>query len=167
MPNISAMILAGGRGKRMETLCYSRPKPLLPFAGRSNAQLRRRAAGPGAIEDRRGVRGRNCPVRVRRANRDNQPRRTHQLDPALGRTGVRSRPGFHGRLLRQKARFRSDVSTHIGPGSGSLGQSRRFSRLRWVPVPPERLLRPRRGFGQRSHRGLYVDRNSRAHSQRR
>jgi glucose-1-phosphate adenylyltransferase len=29
-----AMILAGGRGKRMDVLCQERPKPILPFAGR-------------------------------------------------------------------------------------------------------------------------------------
>ncbi len=29
-----ALILAGGRGKRMDILCYLRPKPALPFAGR-------------------------------------------------------------------------------------------------------------------------------------
>jgi len=29
-----AMVLAGGLGKRMDTLCQSRPKPMLPFAGR-------------------------------------------------------------------------------------------------------------------------------------
>jgi glucose-1-phosphate adenylyltransferase len=34
MSNIAAMILAGGRGKRMGMLCYDRPKPILPFAGR-------------------------------------------------------------------------------------------------------------------------------------
>ena len=28
------MILAGGRGKRMDILCHGRPKPALPFAGR-------------------------------------------------------------------------------------------------------------------------------------
>ena len=28
-----ALILAGGRGKRMDVLCYFRPKPALPFAG--------------------------------------------------------------------------------------------------------------------------------------
>lgn len=28
-----ALILAGGRGKRMEILCDRRPKPALPFAG--------------------------------------------------------------------------------------------------------------------------------------
>jgi len=28
------MVLAGGRGKRMDDLCYGRPKPALPFAGR-------------------------------------------------------------------------------------------------------------------------------------
>jgi glucose-1-phosphate adenylyltransferase len=28
------MILAGGRGKRMDVLCQERPKPILPFAGR-------------------------------------------------------------------------------------------------------------------------------------
>jgi len=34
MEKTIAMILAGGRGKRMEVLCHLRPKPLLPFAGR-------------------------------------------------------------------------------------------------------------------------------------
>jgi glucose-1-phosphate adenylyltransferase len=34
MKRTIAMILAGGRGKRMDVLCYLRPKPLLPFAGR-------------------------------------------------------------------------------------------------------------------------------------
>jgi glucose-1-phosphate adenylyltransferase len=29
-----ALILAGGRGKRMDVLCHVRPKPTLPFAGR-------------------------------------------------------------------------------------------------------------------------------------
>jgi glucose-1-phosphate adenylyltransferase len=29
-----ALILAGGRGKRMDVLCHVRPKPALPFAGR-------------------------------------------------------------------------------------------------------------------------------------
>jgi glucose-1-phosphate adenylyltransferase len=29
-----AMVLAGGRGKRMDILCHVRPKPTLPFAGR-------------------------------------------------------------------------------------------------------------------------------------
>ena len=29
-----ALILAGGRGKRMDILCHLRPKPALPFAGR-------------------------------------------------------------------------------------------------------------------------------------
>lgn len=29
-----ALILAGGRGKRMDMLCDVRPKPALPFAGR-------------------------------------------------------------------------------------------------------------------------------------
>ena len=29
-----ALILAGGRGKRMDLLCYLRPKPALPFAGK-------------------------------------------------------------------------------------------------------------------------------------
>ena len=33
MQKTSAMILAGGRGKRMGILCDSRPKPALPFAG--------------------------------------------------------------------------------------------------------------------------------------
>jgi glucose-1-phosphate adenylyltransferase len=31
---IVALILAGGKGKRMDVLCYMRPKPALPFAGR-------------------------------------------------------------------------------------------------------------------------------------
>ncbi len=34
MNNIAAVILAGGRGKRMDILCHVRPKPALPFAGR-------------------------------------------------------------------------------------------------------------------------------------
>lgn len=34
MESVLAMILAGGRGSRMEVLCETRPKPLLPFAGR-------------------------------------------------------------------------------------------------------------------------------------
>ena len=34
MKNVSAMILAGGRGTRMEMLCEGRPKPALPFAAR-------------------------------------------------------------------------------------------------------------------------------------
>jgi len=34
MKRTVAMILAGGRGKRMDVLCYLKPKPLLPFAGR-------------------------------------------------------------------------------------------------------------------------------------
>ena len=34
MEKTIAMVLAGGRGKRMEVLCHLRPKPLLPFAGR-------------------------------------------------------------------------------------------------------------------------------------
>ncbi len=33
MGNITAMILAGGRGKRMDILCEMRPKPTLSFAG--------------------------------------------------------------------------------------------------------------------------------------
>ena len=33
MTKILAMILAGGRGKRMEVLCHVRPKPALSFAG--------------------------------------------------------------------------------------------------------------------------------------
>ena len=33
MKRVVAMILAGGRGKRMDLLCYGRPKPVLPFAG--------------------------------------------------------------------------------------------------------------------------------------
>ena len=34
MKKTVAMILAGGRGKRMDILCYGRSKPVLPFAGR-------------------------------------------------------------------------------------------------------------------------------------
>lgn len=34
MKNAVAMILAGGRGSRMDILCQGRPKPLLPLAGR-------------------------------------------------------------------------------------------------------------------------------------
>jgi len=34
MSQITAMILAGGRGKRMGVLCDSKPKPALPFAGK-------------------------------------------------------------------------------------------------------------------------------------
>jgi glucose-1-phosphate adenylyltransferase len=34
MTNILAVVLAGGRGKRMDILCHLRPKPTLPFAGR-------------------------------------------------------------------------------------------------------------------------------------
>jgi glucose-1-phosphate adenylyltransferase len=34
MSQLSAMILAGGRGKRMDILCQGRPKPVLPFAGK-------------------------------------------------------------------------------------------------------------------------------------
>jgi glucose-1-phosphate adenylyltransferase len=34
MEGVLAIILAGGRGKRMDILCYLRPKPALPFAGR-------------------------------------------------------------------------------------------------------------------------------------
>lgn len=34
MHNLAAVILAGGRGKRMDILCDGRPKPSLPFAGR-------------------------------------------------------------------------------------------------------------------------------------
>src|SRR3972149_7056172 len=33
MQNVTAMILAGGRGKRMGFLSQERPKPILPFAG--------------------------------------------------------------------------------------------------------------------------------------
>ena len=33
MRNVVAMILAGGRGERMDILCHDRPKPALPFAG--------------------------------------------------------------------------------------------------------------------------------------
>jgi glucose-1-phosphate adenylyltransferase len=32
--NTAAVILAGGRGKRMDILCHIRPKPALPFAGK-------------------------------------------------------------------------------------------------------------------------------------
>ena len=31
---VTALVLAGGRGKRMDLLCYLRPKPALPFAGK-------------------------------------------------------------------------------------------------------------------------------------
>ena len=31
--NLSTLILAGGRGKRMGSLCNDRPKPCLPFGG--------------------------------------------------------------------------------------------------------------------------------------
>jgi glucose-1-phosphate adenylyltransferase len=34
MGKMVALILAGGRGKRMDVLCHVRPKPALPFAGR-------------------------------------------------------------------------------------------------------------------------------------
>ncbi|MFH1032640.1 MAG: sugar phosphate nucleotidyltransferase [Chloroflexota bacterium] len=34
MDNITAIILAGGKGKRMDILCHHRPKPILPFAGK-------------------------------------------------------------------------------------------------------------------------------------
>jgi glucose-1-phosphate adenylyltransferase len=34
MQKVLAMVLAGGRGKRMDILCHERPKPVLPFAGR-------------------------------------------------------------------------------------------------------------------------------------
>jgi glucose-1-phosphate adenylyltransferase len=34
MGEILAMILAGGRGKRMDILCHMRQKPALPFAGK-------------------------------------------------------------------------------------------------------------------------------------
>ncbi len=34
MGRVTAIILAGGRGKRMELLCHLRPKPALPFAGK-------------------------------------------------------------------------------------------------------------------------------------
>ena len=34
MGKVLAMILAGGRGRRMDILCHERPKPALPFAGR-------------------------------------------------------------------------------------------------------------------------------------
>jgi len=33
MNNVTAMVLAGGRGKRMDVLCQHRPKPILPFGG--------------------------------------------------------------------------------------------------------------------------------------
>jgi glucose-1-phosphate adenylyltransferase len=33
MEHTLALILAGGRGKRMDILCSHRPKPALPFAG--------------------------------------------------------------------------------------------------------------------------------------
>jgi glucose-1-phosphate adenylyltransferase len=33
MSNPLAIVLAGGRGKRMDILCQERPKPILPFAG--------------------------------------------------------------------------------------------------------------------------------------
>jgi glucose-1-phosphate adenylyltransferase len=33
MREISTLILAGGRGKRMDIFCHQRPKPTLPFAG--------------------------------------------------------------------------------------------------------------------------------------
>jgi glucose-1-phosphate adenylyltransferase len=34
MSNLMAIVLAGGRGTRMEILCQFRPKPLLPFSGK-------------------------------------------------------------------------------------------------------------------------------------
>ena len=34
MEGVVGMILAGGRGKRMDLLCHLRPKPALPFAGK-------------------------------------------------------------------------------------------------------------------------------------
>ena len=34
MDRTAALIMAGGRGKRMDVLCHMRPKPTLPFAGR-------------------------------------------------------------------------------------------------------------------------------------
>ncbi len=34
MSKVMAVILAGGQGKRMDILCQTRPKPVLPFAGR-------------------------------------------------------------------------------------------------------------------------------------
>ncbi len=34
MSGVTAIILAGGKGTRMDILCYTRPKPALPFAGR-------------------------------------------------------------------------------------------------------------------------------------
>ena len=34
MSAMSAMILAGGKGSRMDIFCYQRPKPVLPFAGK-------------------------------------------------------------------------------------------------------------------------------------
>ncbi len=33
MKKVLAIVLAGGRGKRMDVLCHNRPKPSLPFAG--------------------------------------------------------------------------------------------------------------------------------------
>ena len=33
MERVVGMLLAGGQGKRMDALCYGRPKPALPFAG--------------------------------------------------------------------------------------------------------------------------------------
>lgn len=33
MESVLALILAGGRGRRMDILCHTRPKPILPFAG--------------------------------------------------------------------------------------------------------------------------------------
>lgn len=34
MEQVVGVILAGGRGKRMDILCHLRPKPALPFAGK-------------------------------------------------------------------------------------------------------------------------------------
>lgn len=34
MGDVLALVLAGGKGKRMDILCQARPKPALPFAGR-------------------------------------------------------------------------------------------------------------------------------------
>ncbi|MBI4188033.1 MAG: NTP transferase domain-containing protein [Chloroflexi bacterium] len=34
MSRVAAVILAGGKGERMEMLCHVRPKPVLPFAGK-------------------------------------------------------------------------------------------------------------------------------------
>jgi glucose-1-phosphate adenylyltransferase len=55
MERVVVMMLAGGQGKRMDALCYGRPKPALPFGGRHrvidftlsncvHSQIRRMAA---------------------------------------------------------------------------------------------------------------------------